>query len=158
MEGSRYQDFMVLTLYFDTHDFVYSEPLKFKTIPIKNGGQFWSIPRTREKTLLVIAVDETNYCHEALRAVQTLVTDIIRELGTKYANFGEVMLVRLGSRNFQFAPKQCADTIEFFKNSGLYQFFVNREKRPYFTTEESGCRLTNGELIPYENLFVSRQS
>ena len=149
------EDFMVVTLYFDTHDFTYSGPLKFRNTPINNGAQFWSIPRAREKTLLVIAVDETQNCHNALPEVWPLVTDIVRKLGTEYANFGAVMVVRFGEKDFQFAPSQCSGTIGVFRKDGNDSFSVDRKKRPYFTPEESGCRLTSGALVPYDSLFVS---
>ena len=155
LDDSLFTDFMDVTFYFDTHNFVYSGPLKFRNTPISNGPQFWATPRPQEKTLLIIAVDETKNCNKLLPEVHSLVTDIVRELGTKYSNFGQVMIVRFGDKNFQFAPSQCSGSIGVFRRGGRDQFFVKRRERPYFSTEESGCRLTNGELVPYENIFVS---
>ena len=153
--GNSTADFMSFSLYFDTGDFTYSGPLKFRNTPINNGAQFWSLPRAQEKTLLIVGIDETNHCHTALPEVHSMVTDIVRNLGTKYANFGAVMLVRFGEHDFEFAPTECSGTIGVFRRHGSDQFSVSRTRRPYFVPEETGCRLTSGEIVPYENLLVS---
>lgn len=145
-------DCVTFTVYFSSHNFSFNGPLKFCDNPVSDNSGFWAVRRPTEKSLLVITVDESE--PSILPKVHNLVTDIVRNLGKNYSNFGQIMVLRYNETSFEFAPRKCDGSFGVFTRNGLDEFFIRRKQRPYFTAETTGC-LANGELVSFDDLFVS---